>query len=70
VRWTKLGDESSKFFHAAATERLRINTITSLDLEDGSVVTSHPEKQLFYGKNSERGWEALFRQRCISIYRT
>jgi len=28
VRWTKLGDEGTKFFHAAATERYRINTIT------------------------------------------
>jgi hypothetical protein len=44
VRWTKLGDECTKFFHATATERYRINTITSLDMEDGSVVTSHPEK--------------------------
>jgi hypothetical protein len=31
VRWTKLGDESTRFFHAAATERYRINTIPSLD---------------------------------------
>ena len=30
IRWTKFGDESTKFFHAAATERYRINTITSL----------------------------------------
>jgi hypothetical protein len=44
VRWTKLGDESTKFFHAAVTERFRINTITSLDFEDGTVATSHPEK--------------------------
>jgi hypothetical protein len=41
---TKLGDESSKFFHAVATERFRINTITSLDAEVGRVLTSHPEK--------------------------
>jgi hypothetical protein len=44
VRWTKLGDESTKFFHTAATERFRINTITSLNLEDGRVATSHLEK--------------------------
>ncbi|KAG2639909.1 hypothetical protein PVAP13_2KG050716 [Panicum virgatum] len=30
IRWTKFGDESTKFFHVAATERYRQNTITSL----------------------------------------
>jgi hypothetical protein len=44
VRWTKLGDESTKFFHATATERFRINTITSLDTEDGMTVTGNLEK--------------------------
>jgi hypothetical protein len=34
VRWTKLGDERTKFFHAAATECYRLNTITSLNTED------------------------------------
>jgi hypothetical protein len=44
VRWTKLGDESTKFFHAAATERYRNNIITSLDSEDGRMVSDHSEK--------------------------
>jgi hypothetical protein len=44
VRWTKLGDESTRFFHAAATERYRINTIPSLDIEDGRTVSEHLEK--------------------------
>jgi hypothetical protein len=44
VRWTKLGDEGTKFFHAAATERYRLNTITSLDTDDGRTVTYHNEK--------------------------
>ena len=44
VRWTKLGDEGTKFFHAAATERYRINTITSLTAEDGRSITEHNEK--------------------------
>jgi hypothetical protein len=39
-----LGDNSTKFFHAAATERYMINTITSLDTQDGRIVTSHAEK--------------------------
>jgi hypothetical protein len=32
VRWTKFGNESTNFFHAAATERYILNTITSLEL--------------------------------------
>jgi hypothetical protein len=45
VRWTKLGDESTKFFHAAATERYRSNIITSLeDDDDGRIVLDHPGK--------------------------
>lgn len=38
VRWTKFGDENTKFFHAAATERFRQNTITSLETEDGRII--------------------------------
>jgi hypothetical protein len=44
VRWIKLGDESTKFFHVAAIERFRLNTITSLDTEDERTVFSHAEK--------------------------
>jgi hypothetical protein len=44
MRWTKLGDESTKFFHAAATERYRLNTITSLDADDGRTITNHDKK--------------------------
>jgi hypothetical protein len=44
VRWTKMGDEGTKFFHAAATERYRINTITSLIANNGRTVIEHSEK--------------------------
>jgi hypothetical protein len=44
VRWTKLGNESIKFFHAACTERYRLNTITRLDTEDGRTMMEHLEK--------------------------
>jgi hypothetical protein len=44
IRWIKLGDESTKFFHAATTERYRINTITSLETEEGVTVTGHQGK--------------------------
>jgi len=39
-----MGDEGTKKFHAAATERYRINTITNLIVEDGRTVTEHSEK--------------------------
>jgi hypothetical protein len=44
VRWTKLGDESTKFFHAAATEHYRINTITSLITKEGRIISNHQGK--------------------------
>jgi hypothetical protein len=64
VRWTKLGDECTKNFHTTATERYRINTITSLDMEDGFVVTSHPEKAALLWEEFKKGWETLFKHRC------
>jgi hypothetical protein len=39
-----LGDEGTNFFHTTATERYRINTITSLTAEDGRFITEHNEK--------------------------
>lgn len=44
VRWTKFGDGSTKFFQAAAAERYRISTITSLESENDRVATDHHEK--------------------------
>jgi hypothetical protein len=44
IRWIQLGDEPTKFFHAAATERYRRNTISILQTEDGREVSSHAEK--------------------------
>ena len=44
IRWTKFDDESINFFHATATERYRLNTITSLETEDGRSVYEHSEK--------------------------
>ncbi|XP_071676915.1 uncharacterized protein [Lolium perenne] len=41
VRWMKMGEENTKFFHAMATERYRRNNISSLKLSDGHIVTDH-----------------------------
>jgi hypothetical protein len=49
-----LGMRAQNFFmHAAAIERFRLNTITSLDTSDGRLLTSHTKKLLTYGKNKE-----------------
>jgi hypothetical protein len=60
VRWTKLGDESTKFFHATSTERYRLNTITSLDTW---------KKMLFFGMNTGIDWVPPHILACILIYR-
>jgi hypothetical protein len=44
VRWTKSGDENTTFFHAAAIDRYRLNTITTLDTQDGRTISTHSEK--------------------------
>lgn len=44
VRWVTLGDEDTKFFHAATTERYRINTITQTEDDEGRILTGHTEK--------------------------
>ena len=38
-----VGDENSKFFHAMASERLRRNSISSLQREDGSSISDHDQ---------------------------
>jgi hypothetical protein len=45
VRWTKLGDENTSFFHAAATERFRFNTIAGLEDQNGTLITDHRCKE-------------------------
>ena len=41
IRFIKVGEENTKFFHAMATERYRRNTITSIKNAAGEVVTDH-----------------------------
>src|SRR4051812_42084595 len=45
VRIIKYGDENTKFFHRMASKRLRNNSISSLQAEDGSVVSDHASKE-------------------------
>jgi len=53
VRWTKFRNENTKKFHAAATERFRHNTITSLETEDGRIVYDHFQKAALLFENSK-----------------
>ena len=43
IRYIKVGEENSIFFHAMATERLRRNSIASLRSDDDVVVTDHDQ---------------------------
>jgi hypothetical protein len=44
IRWVKMGDENTAFFHAMATVRYRKNSIARFTLSDGREVTEHTEK--------------------------
>ena len=44
VRWVKLGDENTHFFHTMATIAHKRNFIVSLANTDGSIITDHEQK--------------------------
>jgi hypothetical protein len=44
VRWVKLGDENTQFFHTIATINHKKNFIASLALPDGSNIIDHEQK--------------------------
>jgi exonuclease III len=43
IRWVKVGEDNTKFFHAMATQRHRRNAISMLTATDGRQVTDHEE---------------------------
>ena len=45
IRYIKFGSENTKLFHALATERYRKNSIATLKLSDGSIVSDHNAKE-------------------------
>jgi hypothetical protein len=57
------GDENTRFFHARASQRMRHNSIRSLDI-DGAVVVSHEVKAAalhsFYGELLGRATDAVW----------
>jgi hypothetical protein len=44
MRWAKLGDENTIFFHKVATQGYRRNYITSIKDDDGNYITNHDHK--------------------------
>jgi hypothetical protein len=57
IRWTKFGDENTKFFHTLATERYRRKAIFALASDDGQIVTEHSatEEIIFQSFKSRLG---------------
>jgi len=45
LKWATLGDVGTKFFHANTTIRHRRNTILNLNDDNGTVFSSHAEKE-------------------------
>ncbi|XP_073362668.1 uncharacterized protein [Aegilops tauschii subsp. strangulata] len=43
IRWIKVGEENSKFFQVMDTERFSRNSISSLQDDDGNVVSDHQQ---------------------------
>jgi hypothetical protein len=43
VRWIKMSEDNTNFFHAMATQRMRRNAISMLKAGDGSIITDHDE---------------------------
>ena len=45
IRYIKVGEENTKFFHAMATERFRRNSIASLQQPDGAIISYHSQME-------------------------
>jgi hypothetical protein len=43
IRWIKMSEDNTNFFHAMATQRMRRNAISVLRAADGRIVSDHDE---------------------------
>ena len=53
IRWVQLGDEDPKFLKATASKRFHKNNITTLQLENGTLVDNHAGKEALISKPSK-----------------
>jgi hypothetical protein len=56
MRWIKLGEENTKFFHAMATQKYRRNYISQLYASDSHLATSHEEIASIAWRVIEEEW--------------
>jgi hypothetical protein len=56
IRWVKLGEHNTKFFHAKATERFRRNFISSLVAPDVGKSVIMIKWLVCYGLVTRKGW--------------
>jgi hemerythrin-like domain-containing protein len=55
IKWVKLGDATTKFFHANATVRMRGNLIRQIENGDGTYLSTHSDKEeLLWEEYKER----------------
>jgi hypothetical protein len=55
IRWVKMSEDNTKFFHAMASQRMRRNTISVLKAADGRMVSDHDEMAgLLWSEYKER----------------
>jgi hypothetical protein len=60
----QFGDENTKFFHAMASKRYRLNVISQLMDDTRRMVADHAAKSAFYFKSSEEGLAADLASPC------
>lgn len=51
IKWAKLGDAGTALFHANATLRHRRNLISQIVMPNGSVLSTHKDKELAIGED-------------------
>jgi hypothetical protein len=67
VRWIKMSENNTKFFHAMASQRMRRNAISSLWAAGGRMVSDHDEMAGMLWSNIKRDWELLSLFKCNLI---
>jgi hypothetical protein len=55
MRWIKVGEDNTKFFHAMASQRYRRNSISSIKADNGELISDHHQMAgIFHSKFRDR----------------